>query len=444
MSIEVLPWIEPVAAAAPLRERPWAFLALSDGSPQARWSYLAWEPEATVRLDPGGGDPFAALRGLTGADPLMSDVDEPPPFTGGGVGLLAYEAAGAFDRLDLPRATGWPDLFAARYARLLAFDHHRRRVLAIGGAVPPDPEAPEPGPPSEAFTPEAPPDAYEAAVAEVVARIGRGDLFQANIAQAWSGRLRRGADPFDLFTRLTEASPAPYAAWWRLPGAALVSQSPESFLSLEAEAGVRRVRARPIKGTRPRHPDPARDAALAEDLTKSDKDRAENLMIVDLMRNDLARVCRPGTVHVEALNALRTWPHVHHLESVVAGDLVDGVDAPAVLAAAFPPGSITGAPKVEAMKVIAELERPRGPWCGSLALLADGGAMEASVLIRTVGLLEDQEGWRWRTLAGAGITADSDPASERLETEAKIAAIRRALCGQQLEQVIESDRRGRR
>jgi para-aminobenzoate synthetase component 1 len=227
-----------------------------------------------------------------------------------------------------------------------------------------------------------------------------------------------------VFERLVAASPAPLAAFWRLPDRALVSHSPERFLSLQG----RRVRTRPIKGTRPRGATPQADAALGAALAASAKDRAENLMIVDLMRNDLARVCTPGTVAVTGLNVVERFPHVWHLVSTVEGDLAEGRGVAELIGATFPPGSITGAPKHQAMQVIAELEAaPRGPWCGSLMRIASDAEMDSSVLIRSAAFVQDDGGWTWRAQAGAGITADSDPRAERLETEAKFAALRQAL-----------------
>ncbi|MEP6967609.1 MAG: anthranilate synthase component I family protein, partial [Pseudomonadota bacterium] len=255
--------------------------------------------------------------------------------------------------------------------------------------------------------------------------IAAGEIFQANIARCWSGRLARGAAPFDVMRRLQAISPAPFGAYWRLPGLAIVSHSPERFVAIAADG--RTVETRPIKGTRPRGADPIEDARLKAELLASAKDRAENLMIVDLMRNDLSRVCAPGTVEGPELFAVETYTAVHHLVSTVTGRLREGQDAADLLAAAFPPGSITGAPKVQAMKVIAGLEGPRGPWCGALFWAGQDGAFDSSVLIRTAAFARDAQGWRFRALAGAGIVADSDPVAERLETEAKISGLKRAL-----------------
>ncbi len=259
----------------------------------------------------------------------------------------------------------------------------------------------------------------------MVSRIHAGEIFQANIARRWSGRLVFGATPFDLFARLAGQSAAPFAAYLRLPGLAVVSNSPERFL--QARNGV--VETRPIKGTRPRGRCPEEDARLARQLHASEKDRAENLMIVDLMRNDLARVCAPGSVRVPELFAVESFANVHHLVSTVTGRLAAGRGAVDLLRAAFPPGSITGAPKVQAMKVIAGLEPPRGPYCGSLFWAGADGALDSSVLIRTAAFVQDGHGWSVEARAGAGIVADSDPRAERLETEAKIAALVRALEG---------------
>ena len=435
------PWREPTCALAPFRgeAHACALVTGSAGRQAGRWSYLLRAPDATFSLaadDPA--DPFEALKALIG--PRLPTDPQGPPFQGGVVGLGAYELGDRVEALDLDR-TGWPDLACARYPALLAFDHHARQVVAVGRgdtegqatararaaltwlAVPTAERAPVEG----ALCPDlaaSDGDAYEAAVAEVVERIVGGEIFQANIARAWTGRLAVGADPFDLFVRLRGQSPAPFSAYLRLPGRALVSNSPERFLKLDP-AGV--IETKPIKGTRPRGHDPAQDAALAAELLASDKDRAENLMIVDLMRNDLARVSPPGSVRAPELFRVESFANVHHLVSTVTAQLAQGLGVADLLRACFPPGSITGAPKVQAMKVIASLETPRGPYCGSLFWAGFDGAFDSSVLIRTVGLIQDGEGWRLEARAGAGIVADSDPHGERLETEAKIAALRRAL-----------------
>lgn len=432
--VETHPWREPITTAAGLSRREGALALLAGaGDPDAhggRWSFVACEPDQTFvgRVDDGAL--FQRLRD--------------PAYAGGGVvGLMSYDA-GARPATG-ERGSGWPDLMLARYPALLAFDHRERRIQAVGRGI--DAEAARlqvrraagwletaasvapPSPPSNRAVEEGSGAAYEAAVADVIARIGAGELFQANIARAWTGTLKPGRYPFDVFLRLSAERGAAYGAFWRLGRRALASNSPELFLTFDGAGG--RIETRPIKGTRARDPDPVRDAALAAELIASAKDRAENLMIVDLMRNDVAQAARPGSVRVERLFELESHPTVHHLVSTVSAQAADGVGAAEVMEAAFPPGSITGAPKHQAMKVIAGHEPPRGPWCGSLFGwgLGEEARLTASVLIRTAAFEQTALGWGWRALAGAGIVADSDPRAERLETEAKFRALKEALVG---------------
>lgn len=429
-----LPWFEPLAVATGLNRREGALALLAGaGDPGAhggRWSFVGCEPDQVFVGGVDDAAPFEALR-------------RPDFASGGVVGVMSYDA-GARPATG-PRAEIWPDLMLARYPALLAFDHAGDVVFAVGrGADAAGAEVqarraaawrdeavePEiPAAPATAFDGEAAPEAYEAAVADVVSRIAAGELFQANIARAWSGRLDAGRDPFEVFVRLAKERGAAYGAFWRLGERALASNSPELFLTFDPTSG--RIETRPIKGTRPRDADPARDAELAADLVASAKDQAENLMIVDLMRNDLARAAVPGSVRVERLFEVERHPTVHHLVSTVTATARPDVGAAEVLEATFPPGSITGAPKHQAMKVIAGHEPPRGPWCGSLFGLGLSGerGLTASVLIRTAWFERDEAGWSWRALAGAGIVADSAPRAEREETEAKIRALKEALVG---------------
>ena len=419
------PWRDPLAVASGLKQRDGALALLSDGGALGRWSYVAAEPDS-VHIGPLGPDGLAILRH--------------PDFAAGVVGLLAYDA-GARPATG-QREPVWPDLMLARYPAVLAFDHQQRRVRVIGrgddseaaraaadqaeawleGAV----ELAPPPPPAARFDPEVPVDAYLAAVADVVVRIAAGELFQANIARVWTGELTAGTDPFDVMLRLADRAAA-YGAFWRLGDRAIVSNSPELFLTFDP--GPRRIETRPIKGTRPRHADPAADAALAAELQASAKDRAENLMIVDLMRNDLSRVSEPGSVVVDRLFELESHPTVHHLVSTVAARARPDIGPADLLEATFPPGSITGAPKHQAMKVIAAHEPPRGPWCGSLFHIDDDGRLTASVLIRTAAFQRVADRWTVRAQAGAGIVADSQPDAELAETEVKMSALRKALTG---------------
>jgi para-aminobenzoate synthetase component 1 len=420
-------WREPLEVLASFAEEPYALGLISDGSARGRWSYLAWGPSAVFH----GLDSWRAALPGAAADP-DPDPDH-PPFQGGAAGLACYEWGAASEPAMPQDRSDWPDLVGGVYRRLLAFDHWNRRVFAIG----PDAAAAEAGlerlrangpPPAPlagaAFEARGTGAAHRQAVAQTVTAIARGEIFQANVARAWTGALAPGTAPFDVLARLAATSPAPFAGYLRLPGRAVVSNSPERFVEVTAQG---RAQTRPIKGTRPRGRTPQEDRTLADELLASAKDRAENLMIVDLMRNDLARVCRPGTVAVEAFCALESFANVHHLVSTVVGQLAPGKDALDLFASAFPAGSITGAPKIQAMKVIARHEPPRGPYCGSLFWAGDDGAFDSSVLIRTLGFTQGPQGWRFETRAGGGITADSDPGEEDDEAVAKMAAIRAAL-----------------
>ena len=424
-------WADPVEVAAAFADEIHACVLLSTEG----WSYVLRAPDAVAEQ---GAD----LPGLVGdGAPIMADG---PPFQGGVVGLATYEFSAQLEA-TAPQARGgeWPDLTLIRYPALLAFHAGQRRALAIGRGSDARAAAAAadfalswlggPRPPArrgalaETVVLGATDDQHAAAVDETVGRIAAGEIFQANLARPWRGALAVGATPFDLFRRLAGQSAAGYAAYLRLPGRALVSNSPERFLSVRPQADGLWAESDPIKGTRPRSADPTADAALAAELAASEKDRAENLMIVDLMRNDLARVSAPGTVRVPELWGLRSYANVHHLVSRVRARLAPGRSAWDAFLAAFPPGSVTGAPKLQAMKVIADYETPRGPYCGSLFWAGVDGALEASVLIRTVALLETAAGWTFEARAGGGIVADSEARAEVAETTAKIGAILRAL-----------------
>ena len=246
-----------------------------------------------------------------------------------------------------------------------------------------------------------------------------GDIFQANLSQRFEAAL--SADAISLYRRLRTLNPAPFAAYFETPQFAVVSASPERFIRVDAGG---HVETRPIKGTTPRGIGPEHDAHLGRALTESEKDRAENLMIVDLLRNDLSKACRPGSVRVPELFTLEHYSTVHHLVSTVVGELAHGNDAIDLLRAAFPGGSITGAPKVRAMEIIAELEPSRrGVYCGALGYMSGTGAADTSIVIRTYLL----RGGRAYFSAGGGIVADSEPEAEYHETLDKARALISAL-----------------
>lgn len=441
-------WIDPEMAFLHLADRPhrfWLDSALIDDRLGGRWSYVGADPDEVIelrdrtvwcngrRLAPVA-DPLGLVLETVRQRRSTRDPGLPVPFQTGIVGYLGYEA-GRYLEPSLGRARQdplrLPDLVLADYPVTLAFDHRERRAWlvarsarAAGGERSSRLEALRrrlATPPAEA--PAAPVPrlerglacnldavAFQRAVERVIAAILDGEVFQANIARRYRGRLNADTDPASLYRELRRLSPTPFAAFLDLGrGRVILSASPERFLKVDAG----RVETRPIKGTRPRGRTEEADRALACELLASEKDRAENVMIVDLLRNDLYRSCRPGSVRVDELCALHSFPRVHHLVSTITGwTTADPLD---VLARAFPGGSITGAPKIRAMQLIQALEPdPRDAYCGSV-LWYGGDALDSSILIRTLVV-------HGRTVtfhAGGGITAASDPAAEDEETWVK-------------------------
>ena len=268
------------------------------------------------------------------------------------------------------------------------------------------------------FTPLAPREKFTSGVARIKEWIAAGHIYQANLSQAFSATVT--GDLFALYETLRDASPAPMAAYLKLDGREILSSSPETFLKISG----RGIETRPIKGTRPRFPDPDEDRRSAYELQTSAKEIAELVMITDLLRNDIGQVCEFGSVEVTEMLQLETLAQVHHLVSTVTGTLRPDIDAPAVLAACFPGGSITGAPKKRAMEIIRELEQaPRGVYCGAIGWLGYNGESSLSIAIRTL----VRSGDRLVYQVGAGIVADSDPEKEYEETLHKAAGIRLAI-----------------
>jgi para-aminobenzoate synthetase component 1 len=264
---------------------------------------------------------------------------------------------------------------------------------------------------------------FEASIQKTLDYIVAGDIFQANITRRLYGALPDSCDRFALYRRLRHMNPAPFSGFLQWDDSAILSSSPERFIRLSASGDME---TRPIKGTRRRSKDPIEEERIIAELTASIKDRAENIMIVDLMRNDLSRVAEPFTVKTPTICAVETYETVHHLVSTVLGKLKPGLDAIDVLKATFPGGSITGAPKVRAMEIIAELEyATRGPYCGSLGFIGFDGAMDTSIMIRTLVVCDGEISFH----VGGGIVADSVPAEEFEETVTKGAALRRTLIG---------------
>jgi para-aminobenzoate synthetase component I len=422
----------------------------------ARWTYLTADPVAVLESVAAGPDPFAVARRLVARlDRTVIVPADAPPFLGGLVGFIGYDVGGMLERLpaiapadqDLPpvrlalhdwvvawdRRTGHAWIggraldgdgrrLASRldevHARLSAWPHRPDGAVAIGApAAAPSARSVEPAL-AQTFRSSIDRSAYLAGVERVRQHIARGDIYQANLSRRLEAPF--DADPWELYRRLRTGDPSLFSAFLDLGPSqltgrprALLSASPEPFLSLDASG---QVKTDPIKGTRPRGRDAVEDRALARELLASEKDRAENVMIVDVLRNDLGRVCRPGTVRVPRLCRLERTAAVQHLVSTVTGELSDGRDAFDLLAASFPGGSITGAPKIRAMQILEGLEPVRrGPYTGALGWIGPDGAMQTSILIRTF----VADGRRLTLHVGGGITWKSDPAGEWDETVVK-------------------------
>jgi para-aminobenzoate synthetase component 1 len=337
----------------------------------------------------------------------------------GAVGYLAYDLKRFIE--EVPRRAvddlGLPECYLCFYDDIVRFDP--RLTAADCQTVPRrSPLAGAVGMPAATFTPEA----YRRAVERVREYIFAGDVYQVNLSQRFQLPLR--GSPFDAYLRLRRVTPAPFAAYINLPEVQVLSASPERFLHFNP--GTRRVQTRPIKGTRPRGRTAREDRQLAKELLESEKDRAENVMIVDLERNDLGRVAEIGSVEVTELAVLEVLPTVFHLTSTVEATLREDRDLVDLLVATFPGGSITGAPKIRAMEIIDELEpTARSVYTGAIGYIGFDGSMDLNIAIRTI-LVGDGEAY---LQAGGGIVADSDPELEYQETLHKASALVEAVTG---------------
>lgn len=424
-----------------------------------RYSFLMADPFDFFTVLADGTDGLSLLEGRL-RPWKTSTRPELPPFQGGAAGLLSYDLGRSLERIPPARMDEFqiPAMAVGLYDVVLAIDHaeHRawlisqgfpeidlaRRLVrarqrveefqwwlkttpsksiskATSGRIVESELAPQfkmPAPTS--LTSNFSADEYKAAVLRAIEYIYAGDIFQVNLSQ----RLLYPAldDSLSLYLRLRQCNPAPFAGWFDLGDSQIMSASPERFLRVQDG----RVEARPIKGTRRRTAWVEADLFAGDDLLQSEKDRAENVMIVDLLRNDLSRVCEPESVRVTQLCGLETYQFVQHLVSAVQGTLSPGKTAVDLVRAAFPGGSITGAPKIRAMEIIAELEpTARGAYCGALGYFGFDGSMDLNILIRTITC---SRGW-WQFPVGGGIVAQSSPEREYEETWAKAEGMLRAL-----------------
>ncbi|OHX13220.1 aminodeoxychorismate synthase, component I [Chromobacterium sphagni] len=403
------------------------FPYLMQSSGDSGWDLLLMQSERRVFAADQGRD---FLREVRGFRPQPVSNPHQLPFVGGWFVYMAYDLLSEFE----PRVpTALPDSFPlAVWARTpaavlvdranseawlvgeTAEDWHRLEQL-VGCQAGFEPAAVE-----LAALEEDPPEWYTDAVVRLKRYIYEGDVFQVNISRGWRATLADGIAAPDLFAALRRANPAPFSALADFGDAQIVSSSPERLVRVRDGW----AETRPIAGTHPRSQDAAEDAALKQRLISSIKERAEHVMLIDLERNDLGRICQPGTVEVNELMAVASYAYVHHIESNVRGKLRDDIAPADVLRALFPGGTITGCPKVRTMQIIRELENSaRRAYTGSLGYLNRDGTMDMNILIRTF----MQQGSQLRFRAGGGIVADSDPERELMETRHKARGLLRAL-----------------
>jgi anthranilate synthase component I len=430
--------------------------SISGGEQVSRFSFIGAAPSMMARLWPdrleiadasgtrvADGPPLAALRTLLAS---VTSVPGDVPLTGGWVGFFGYDTIRLVERLPNrpPDPYGLPYAAFARFDSLVAFDHARQRVVAIaneiegevdraaaerrleqleelltesvaggGIALPAGRLAP-----AATLPPTLSADQYEAAVRKAKAYIRAGDIFQVVPARRW--RTLRCPGALEVYRALRMVNPSPYMVLLETPDVTLVSSSPEMVVRKSGDV----LESRPIAGTRPRGATPAEDHRLAEELLADPKERAEHVMLVDLHRNDLGKVARAASVTVPDFMIVEYYSHLIHIVSSVVAKLRPECSALDALIAAFPAGTLSGAPKIRAMEIIDELEpEARGPYGGAIGYFSFSGDMDTCITIRTI-VIKDGEA---SITAGAGIVADSDPATEVRETEIKAAAMLQAL-----------------
>jgi anthranilate synthase component I len=430
-------------AAAPAKY-PALLESAAVGRPLGRFDILFAQPRAALILHHDG---VLTLGGLTlGASTFLRELDAWAareratdasgrlPFTGGWLIYLGYELAGEIEpRLRMPSARSGPVAQAVRTLAALVYEHETgdgwivaepeavacvREIKADLAAAPPLTAAT--GRLLEGDIREDDAGRYIAAATRALEYIAAGDVYQANLSRAWRGRLREHVRGVDVYQRLRRTNPGPFSGIAALAGMNVISSSPERLVEVRG----RSIATRPIAGTRPRGEDAQHDRALAHELHGHPKERAEHVMLIDLERNDLGRVCTAGSVEVDEFMTIESYAHVHHIVSNVSGRLRDDATTGQVLAAVFPGGTITGCPKIRCMEIIAELEQEaRGPYTGALGYLNRNGDMDLNILIRSIAL----QGRELTLRAGAGVVADSIPERELAETRAKARGVLHAL-----------------
>src|SRR5215208_4373871 len=435
----------PVSAFLKLRGDGPAFLLESaeQGQRVGRWSFIGFRPRKVVRWSlADGGDPYA-LAAAEVSRHRQAPLAEGPPFTGGAVGFFGYDCVRAVEPLGDPNpdVLGLPDLALMLSDVLVAFDHLKHTVTILANAYREEPDAearareriaevrerlagalprPEPRPvrPEPEFEPNMPREAFEAMVARIIEYVHAGDAFQVVPSQRWSAPVP--VEPFSIYRGLRAVNPSPYMYFLDFGDFEIVGASPEPLVTVSG----RNVSTRPIAGTRPRGAHADADREIAADLLADEKERAEHVMLVDLGRNDLGRVCEYGSVEVETFMSVETYSHVIHIVSSVAGLLREDVSAVQALRSVLPAGTLSGAPKVRAMEIIDELEPvKRGAYGGAVGWLSYHGQLDTCICIRTV-VVKDGTA---HVQAGGGTVADARPDYEYEESVAKARGVLLAI-----------------
>lgn len=426
MHLEALNYIPDLLALHAADRQRFPYLLMSDG--RSGWDILFAVPRS-VRVY-ADGEAEAFVTDLQAIQPGAVTETHGLPFHGGWFVFLGYEVLSAFEpKVAAPHADAFPLAALARVPAAILIDRSSQQAWAMAeDAAAWDAlqqglqqhAGYQPKPLKMLSLSEDAPEWYTDAVRRLQRYIFEGDVFQVNISRGWQATLAPESSAADLFAALRQANPAPFSALADFGHAQVVSSSPERLVSVRDG----RVETRPIAGTHPRSADAAEDQALRQRLMSSIKERAEHVMLIDLERNDLGRICLPGTVEVNELMALASYAFVHHIESNVRGQLRPGLSPADVLRALFPGGTITGCPKVRTMQIIRELEgSARRAYTGSLGYINRDGSMDFNILIRSF----MQQGAQLRFRAGGGIIADSDPERELMETRHKARGLLRAL-----------------
>ena len=426
-----------------------------------RYSFIVFDPFIKITykdsvIDCNGTkyeclNPFDFLKVLLQSY-SFKPIPDLPPFQGGAAGYFSYDLCHYLEKVQYPENDdmNFYDMAIGIYDTVISFDHKLKKAWIISSGLPESNlykrqersqsrmdnvlarilhSKPLSGMhfvplKTDAVTSNFSKQSYINTVKKVIEYIRSGDIFEANLSQRFSATLPDSVNLFHLYTKLRKRNSSPFGAYIKIDDTVIASTSPERFLLLKDEI----IETRPIKGTNPRSDDIEQDRILAQMLKHSVKDNAENVMIVDLMRNDLSKVCADGSISVPQLCRLETFTNVHHLVSVVTGKIKPNFNAIDLLEACFPGGSITGAPKIRAMQIIAELERyRRGPYCGSIGYIGFDNTLDTSIVIRTYVIKNNVVTFH----AGGAIILDSDPEKEYEETIVKAQVLLNVLLNEE-------------